>query len=735
MNTHLSAAPADTQVTAPTGQSVTVPTLLWQSEYIEESNDFESLTNRGLAIDPTGNIHMAYGGMHLTYAWYDGSTWHYETVSEAEASYVALALEPVLPYRPYISYMTDASLHVAHRTASGWVIEVVDSEPTLTLGYYTSIALEPVAPYTPHVSYRDVSYGTLKHAWRTSSGWQTEVVDPDDAFFTSIAIAPVAPYTLHVSYAAYFAPHELRHAWWTPAAGWTIETVDTHINAGEYSSIAVEPVPPYAPRISYYGGYYESAYSPTFAWKTGDTWETEVIQHDAGSYTSLVIVPVPPYTPTVAIFDWNQIHLAERTPAGLWRIDSFPAHWTTAMVSLALWPTAPYTPHISYYVGGVDGSECIRDMVHAWRVDSGWSTEVVDDGIEVGDSPALVIAPTAPYTPYVAYGRSCAVDTSRNGLVYGWRTPAGQWISETVDSNGQVGSWHGADLVIASTLPYTPYIAYEMSDVYGESQLRYAKRSGTSWITEVVTTTIGRGPSVVLEPLPPFTPHIVFWDANFSRLYHSWLSDTVWVSEATLSEAVNDYGLGIAPTTPFTLQMAYAPHDRSALDYAWRTDGGWVTESVTAPLMLPMDMALAPTAPYTPYISYGQGMCYPGGACGLWWARRVDGNWLTGPVQRADGNSFPLSWATVAAVEPFPPYNPRFAYCWEDDNLNYAWLVGDSWRHTTLRTGACQDIAQAITADSPYEAHIVYSGDGLVHLWQMQPSNFVYLPLALRSAE
>ena len=62
------------------------PMSFWQQEYIEESSSFESITDCGIAIDADGNIHMAYGGMDLNYAWYDGSTWHYEIVSN-EASH------------------------------------------------------------------------------------------------------------------------------------------------------------------------------------------------------------------------------------------------------------------------------------------------------------------------------------------------------------------------------------------------------------------------------------------------------------------------------------------------------------------------------------------------------------------------------------------------------------------------------------------------------------------------
>jgi hypothetical protein len=60
--------------------------------------------------------------------------------------------------------------------------------------------------------------------------------------------------------------------------------------------------------------------------------------------------------------------------------------------SLALEPTYPYTPHISY-LDGANG-----DLKHAWRSGTTWLTETVDSEGDVGSYTSL--AWTVVATPY-----------------------------------------------------------------------------------------------------------------------------------------------------------------------------------------------------------------------------------------------------------------------------------------------------------------------------------------------
>ena len=98
------------------------------------------ISSRSLALDSSGNPHIVYGGGNgIYYAYYDGASWHIETVDISVGS-----------YQPSIA------------------IDSLDKA---------------------HISYRD-SYPnyTLKYATNASGSWVTEIVDSEGSFSSSIAI-------------------------------------------------------------------------------------------------------------------------------------------------------------------------------------------------------------------------------------------------------------------------------------------------------------------------------------------------------------------------------------------------------------------------------------------------------------------------------------------------------------------------------------------------------------------
>ena len=54
----------------------------WVIECVDCPKHFDAMTDRSLRLDSDGNPHIAYGGDHLYYAWYDGAEWQYETADE-----------------------------------------------------------------------------------------------------------------------------------------------------------------------------------------------------------------------------------------------------------------------------------------------------------------------------------------------------------------------------------------------------------------------------------------------------------------------------------------------------------------------------------------------------------------------------------------------------------------------------------------------------------------------------
>ncbi|MEK6560031.1 MAG: hypothetical protein AABZ43_07790 [Planctomycetota bacterium] len=68
------------------------------------------MSSRAIAVDSNNHPHFTYGGDHLYYAYYDGSSWHYETVdsSPGVGRYASIALDE--SDNAHISYYNDPSL-------------------------------------------------------------------------------------------------------------------------------------------------------------------------------------------------------------------------------------------------------------------------------------------------------------------------------------------------------------------------------------------------------------------------------------------------------------------------------------------------------------------------------------------------------------------------------------------------------------------------------------------------
>lgn len=349
-----------------------------------------------------------------------------------------------------------------------------------------------------------------------ASGWLTETVDSEGyvGTHTSLALAPSPPYTPHISYFDGWPNYSLKHAWWTPS-GWLSETVDSGgVNrVGWYTSLALEPTPPYTPHISYQD---RTNRNLKHAWLSGTTWYSETVdwEGDVGDYTSLALEPTPPYTAHISYQDWTHHDLRHAcwTPDG-WLTETVDSVGMTGYYpSLALEPVLPYTPHISYDY--YDGSKHV--LMHAWQGASSWFTEGVDSqGTSwVGDFTSLALEPTSPYTPHISYR-----DISANNLKHAWWTPSG-WLNETVDSEGDVGLY--TSLELEPIPPYAPHITYH--DATNDA-LKHAWWTPSGWLSEAVDS-VGDGDgynSLALEPTAAFGIHIAYYDITDLDLRHAWL--------------------------------------------------------------------------------------------------------------------------------------------------------------------------------------------------------------------
>ena len=111
----------------------------WKKKVVDDKRKFSNFYSRAIAVDASNHPHIAYGGDHLYYAYYDGSTWNYQTVDSSPyvGWYTSIALDK--SGKVHISY-NDATNHrlkyVANVTGS-WVTTAIG-----TYGEFTSLALD-----------------------------------------------------------------------------------------------------------------------------------------------------------------------------------------------------------------------------------------------------------------------------------------------------------------------------------------------------------------------------------------------------------------------------------------------------------------------------------------------------------------------------------------------------------------------------------------------------------------
>jgi hypothetical protein len=252
-----------------------------------------------------------------------------------------------------------------------------------------------------------------------------------------------------------------------------------------------------------------------------------------GGWTSLALAPTYPYTPHISYRDVTSDSLKHAWLSGTtWFSDTVDAGcWRT---SLALVPTYPHTPCISY-----DG--CQNYIKFAWLEGTTWISETVPAGTFAGDS-SLALEPTYPYTPHISYFYDLGGFKSLyHAYLSGTTWVSGTWEREPVELPGSEAG-RSSSLALESTSPYTPHISYRYR--IGDSDLRYAWLNGTTWLTETVDSAgdVGKLTSLALDSSG--NPHISYFDNTNDALKYAWLSGTTWLSETVDSIGQPPYGSG-----------------------------------------------------------------------------------------------------------------------------------------------------------------------------------------------
>jgi len=174
--------------------------------------------------------------------------------------------------------------------------------------------------------------------------------------------------------------------------------------------------------------------------------------------------------------------------------------------SLALEPTYPYTPHISYF------DDTNADLKYAWLSGTTWLTKTVDSAGYIGRYTSLALDSSG--SPHISY-----LDGTNHNLKCAWLSGT-IWLSETVDSVGQPDPGTRATTSLELDQADAPYISYydAISD-----DLKLAYFNGTVWITQTVDSEgdVGSWSSLALDQAG--CPHISYYDATKGDLKYAYL--------------------------------------------------------------------------------------------------------------------------------------------------------------------------------------------------------------------
>jgi hypothetical protein len=401
------------------------------------------------------------------YAQWTGTKWTTDIIDDS-VRYTPSSLTLDAYDTPYLSYYNSnfETLSYAYLTAEGnWASDTVYNGRAV----YSSLALG--SDGTPHIVFVDTTSDDLLHLWMDGSNWQSETVD-HGAFYgadASLALAPTAPFTPHVSYAG----DGLRYAVFD-GADWITESISPASIWG--TSLALEPAPPYRPRIAYYDTTNDEM---RYAHFTGSTWNIDVVHNadDSGTGIGLAIAFTAPYTPHIAYTADRDLYYAYWN-GSTWireRLESGGSIWYERSGDASITLDSDNHPHIiydGYYTG----------LRYAHWTGSQWEIEEVTFYHSYGQTAIELDSLDRPHILYLSH--------SNGEVTYAYRE-GDAWTFEIVEDTSLQ-----SDLSLALDGNDQPHVAYYH---YETDKLVYATRQNGTWAYEVVDQLGGTSPSLALD--------------------------------------------------------------------------------------------------------------------------------------------------------------------------------------------------------------------------------------------
>ncbi len=670
------------------------PPLAWHSECVDCPPSIHSISHGSIALDSEGHPHVAYGGVKLYHAWYDGTGWRAE-VADANfqvGAWAAIDLDQNdYPHISYYDYDT-GDLKYAHWNGTTWVSETVDTDG----GWDSYIVVD--SQDRPHIAYRDAkgfSGTAVKYAHWDGSTWQ---IDTIAALVSSISsrdttLALDTNDLPHISYSVADSgddPDYLYHAYQAARGGdWLTETVETGYYIGD-NVIALDKAG--NPRILYYAiyatGSEEYDWRLNYTWWDGGQWQNETLVNTDNSIAALSLVLDSGDIPRASYYfnADDSMHYARRD--GAWQIETVESGVRLAEEVSSLGLDSTGQPHLVYLLDN-------KTLKYAQREGATWQTDVVASGGEPGRESTLVLDPAE--RPHAVY-----TDQDRMQLRYAaW--DGNTWQTQVVAQGDWDYAFDYAGLALDND--GQPHIAYNKNDTVWGDKLYYTHWDGTAWQTEGLHNKEFNTPSkaVALVLDSAGRPHIAhgIWDG----IAHTTWDGAAWRTETVDAQTESSPSrISLAIGSDETLHLAYWDMINEVLKYAHRDSGGWHVQVVDVEGRSPW---IAVDSAGQPHISYCR---IPGSYCEeLRYAHWDGAQWQISTLEDGGRTGFHTSLALDSADQPRIAY-----YNLDEEAIKYARWDGGQWHIETLGKGSYP----ALALDSANHPHIsYYNGAGLEHVW------------------
>jgi len=628
----------------------------WQLERVDAPKLIAEMTDRCLRLDAQGRPHLAYGGDHLYYAWYDGTQWNAETVDDSwgVGRHASLALDGAgNPHIAYYDYINE-DLKYAYWTGSEWDVQTVDTNGW-SVGQYPSLAVDGAE--NPHISY--YGDGDVRYAYLDGGEWHMDTVGAFGGVGSRTSLAVDEAGEVHIAFPDYTDDYTVRYAW-KDAAGWHIETV----GGGGSPSLAVDQVG------QVYLSYYDSTNNRLrYGWRDGNGWHLENVYQDWVTLNTISLAIDGTAHPHIGYYSYMDDCLRY-------------AHWTGTQWDVQVVASSVYMPAVSIdvdeagfpQIGYYDWAD--GNLLRAEWTGDAWGIETVDSGGEVGHYSSLVL--DAAGHPNMSY-------TSYTGLKYA-RWTGSEWAIESVDSLTHAGQ-HSS---IALDSTGNPHISYYVN---GICDLRYAWKDATGWHIETVDSAgyVGGYTSLAMDELG--YPHISYTDATNWDLKHAWKDAAGWHIETVDSAGEVGTYTSLALDQVGRPHISYCDLTNSDLKYAWKDVAGWHIETVDSSGSVGSHTSLELDSMGYPHISYSgdSDLKYAHWTARAWAIETVDTDVATCTSLALDSGDHPrISY-----------YNPR--------DLKSAHWDGNAWNIETVDAAVGSAFSgTSVALDAAGSPHISY---------------------------